>query len=96
MRTQIKILETDRELKRLLSQENDGKIKERLQALYWLKSKKIYTITQVANLLGHHRVTVQRWLNEYKKKGIQGILKRPKSPGRPREIPTHVVTHRGS
>ena len=92
MKTQLKIPETERELKRLLSQENDGKIKEKLQALYWLKTKKLSSITQAANLLGRHRVTVQRWLNEYKKQGIQGILKRKKSPGRPREIPAHVVT----
>ena len=55
MRTKIQISETEEELKRLLSQSTDGHIREKLQALYWLKSKKLSTVLQVANLLGRHR-----------------------------------------
>ena len=46
MRTKIYILETESELKRLLSQETDGRIKEKLQALYWLKTKKLSRTVQ--------------------------------------------------
>ncbi len=91
MRTRIYILETESELKRLLSQETDGRIKEKLQALYWLKTKKLYTIIQIADLLGCHRVTVQRWIGEYRQHGIEAILKRKKSPGRPRLVPPEIV-----
>ena len=34
MRTKTQILETESELKKLLSRETDGRIKEKLQALY--------------------------------------------------------------
>ena len=91
MRTKTQILETESELKKLLSQETNGRIKEKLQALYWLKTKKLYTIGQIAESLGYHRVTVQRWFNEYRQRGIEGILKRKKSPGRPRVVPPEIV-----
>ena len=91
MRTKIQISETEAELKRLLLQCTDGRIKEKLQALYWLKTKKLYTVTQIADLLGRHRVTVERWLNQYQKQGLEAILKRKKSPGRPRAIPPEIV-----
>ncbi|NES77698.1 MULTISPECIES: helix-turn-helix domain-containing protein [Okeania] len=68
MKTKTQILETESELKKLLSQETDGHIKEKLQALYWLKTKKLYTIGEIAELLGCHRVTVQRWFGEYRRK----------------------------
>ncbi len=91
MRTQIEIKETETELKRLLSRENDSKIRDKLQTLLWLKTKKLYTVTQIANLFSCHRTTVQRWLNQYKKEGIQGILTPKKSSGRPKIIPTDVA-----
>lgn len=91
MRTKIDIKETERELKRLLSRENDSKIRDKLQTLLWLKTKKLYTVTQIANLFGCHRTTVQRWLNQYKKDGIQGILTHKKSTGRPKIIPENIV-----
>ncbi|MCL2930844.1 MAG: hypothetical protein MGG11_00630 [Trichodesmium sp. MAG_R03] len=59
MRTKTQILETESE-KKLLPQETDTRIKAKLQALYWLKTKKLYTIGQIAELLGCHQVTVQR------------------------------------
>lgn len=91
MRTKTQILETESELKKLLSRETDGRIKEKLQALYWLKTKKLYTIGQIAELLGCHRVTVQRWFDDYRQRGIEGILNRKKSPGRPRAVPPEIV-----
>ena len=91
MRTKIQISETEEELKRLLLQSTDSRIKEKLQALYWLKTKKLYTVTQIADLLGRHRVTVERWLDQYRKNGIEGILTRKKSPGRPRAVPPEIV-----
>lgn len=91
MRTKIQISETEAELKRLLLQCTDSRIKEKLQALYWLKTKKLYTVTQIADLLGRHRVTVERWLNQYQKEGIEAIDQRKKSPGRPRAIPPEIV-----
>ncbi len=91
MRTQIEIKETETELKRLLSKENDSKIRDKIHVLLWLKTKKFYTITQIANVLSCHRITFQRWLFQYKKEGIQGILSPKKSSGRPKIIPADVV-----
>ncbi len=91
MKTKIEITETETELKRLLSKENDSKIRDKIHVLLWLKTRKFYTITQIANVLSCHRITVQRWLLQYKKEGIQGILSRKKSSGRPKIIPADVV-----
>lgn len=78
-------------LKALLNNQTSPLKKEQLQALYWLKSKKVETVEHIASLLGRHRVTVQRWLRQYRACGLAGLLQEKKSPGRPRVIPLDAV-----
>jgi putative transposase len=91
MTTKITILETEEDLKNFMSQTSDATIKNKLQAIYWLKTGKVLTVTQIADLLNCHRVTVQRWLNTYKNQGIKGIIIKKKSSGRPRKIAPEIV-----
>jgi putative transposase len=42
--------------------------------------------------LGVHRVTVQRWLKQYSAGGLSSLLKIRQSTGRPRVIPTAVIS----
>ena len=83
----LDILETEAELKQLLRTEKTGSGKERIQLLYLLKSQKAKTITQASELLGRHRVTLQDWLAKYRQGGLENLLRRSGSPGRPRKIP---------
>lgn len=87
----IEIIESEAMLKALLTKQTSPLKKEQLQALYWLKSKKVETVEHIASLLGRHRVTVQRWLRQYRQGGLAELLQEKKSSGRPRVIPLDVV-----
>ena len=58
--------------------------RQKIQALYLLKSGSSQSITEVAELLGVHRITVQRWLKQYNDGGLSSLLKLRRSTGRPR------------
>ncbi|MEM8781199.1 MAG: helix-turn-helix domain-containing protein [Cyanobacteria bacterium P01_G01_bin.49] len=86
----IEITETVDELKELLKAIENQEVKERIQALYWLKSGQVKTTQAIANLIGKHRVTVSRWLSSYRSKGIKVLLLKGKSSGRNRKLSSIV------
>lgn len=49
----------------------------------------------LAIVLGRTRITVQRWLRQYRQEGIIGMLREKKSPGRPGAIPNWAVERLG-
>jgi putative transposase len=59
----IEIRETTEELKTLMGQEKDVLRYEKLQILYWLKTKTVDSVLSAAVQLGKHRTTIQRWLS---------------------------------
>ena len=59
----IEISESAETLKELLKKAKTPQEKERVQTLYWLKTKTITTVKQIAIILGRNRVTVQKWLH---------------------------------
>ena len=63
--THIDIQESVEELEALVRQQNNVRLKERLQALYLIKNQGI-SDRQIAKILGKHRGTVQRWLADYR------------------------------
>ncbi len=65
--------------------------RQKVQALYLLKSGSSQSITDVAELWRVHRVTVQRWLKQYNAGGLSSLLKIRQSTGRSRVIPTAVI-----
>ncbi|MDV3001425.1 MAG: IS630 family transposase ISAcma28 [Chroococcopsis gigantea SAG 12.99] len=83
----IEISETFGELKELLRQEKTGAGKERIQVLYLLKTKKALTVTEAAGIIGRNRVTVQDWLGKYRQGGLEKLLSKKVSTGRPRKVP---------
>lgn len=87
----IDIKETEEELRAILSQQKTAKGKERIQALYLLKTKQVETVQHLAVILGRNRVTVQDWLKEYREKGIEKLIEEKHSPGRPSVIPPAVI-----
>jgi putative transposase len=49
------------------------------------------SLTDVAERLGVHRITVHRWLKQYSVDGLTSLLKIGKSTGRPRVIPKAII-----
>jgi len=61
-------------------------VQERIQVLYWLKSKQVESTGAIASLIGKHRTTVSRWLSRYRQGGIKNLLDKGKSSGRKSEV----------
>ena len=83
----IEIVESVETLSNLLKQEKNPQKKERIQALYWLKTNLAETVGYLSSLSGKHRTTVSRWLSSYRKGGLSKMLDIYKSSGRKPEIP---------
>ena len=77
------IVETSEELKQLMQAQKKPKIKERLQALYLLKSGCATTWQEVANCLGRSKTKIENWLTLYRKIGVFGVLAWNYRGGRP-------------
>ena len=86
----ITICESTSELEELLKQRQYQEVKERIQTLYWLKTKQVKTLTQIASMLDKDRTTVSRWLSRYRKGGLKKLLWKGKSSGRTRKITPEV------
>jgi len=71
------------ELKIIMDRARTVSNRQKVQALYLLKSGLSKSITEVAALLGVHRITVQRWLKEYREGGLSSLLKQRRASGRP-------------
>jgi putative transposase len=79
------------ELKIIMSQQRTVTNKQKVQALYLLKSGLSQSITDVAEVLGVHRITVQRWFKQYSEGGLSSLLKLRRSTGRPRVITSEII-----
>lgn len=88
---QERIEESTTELKIIMKRQETVTNRQKVQALYLLKSGKSQSITDVSELLGVHRITVQRWFKQYSNGGLQALLKLSRSTGRPRVIRREIV-----
>ena len=86
------IIETTEELKQLMQAQKKPKIKERLHALYLLKSGCATSLQDVAHCLGRTKTTIENWLTLYRKKGVFGVLAWNYRGGRPCAIQDPVLT----
>lgn len=88
----IEISESAETLKTLLKNAKTPQEKERVQALYWIKTKTVITVKQISIMLGRNRVTVQTWLRKYRTGGLNVLLEQKQNlGGRPRSIPGEVI-----
>jgi transposase len=87
----IDIVETEETLKTLLSKAEKVEEKEKIQVLYWLKTKTVDSVSAIAVFLGRHRTTVQRWLTSDRQGGLEELLTEKKSTGRPRRMTDEIV-----
>ena len=79
------------ELKIIMSQQRTVTNRQKVHALYLLKSGLSQSITDVAEVLGVHRIIVQKWLKQYNEGGMSSLLKLRRSTGRPRVISSEVI-----
>ncbi|HEY9300137.1 MAG TPA: helix-turn-helix domain-containing protein [Phormidium sp.] len=89
-RIKIEISESGLELLKELKKQENQELKERIQALYWLKTAQVESTGEIASLVGKHRTTVSRWLSQYRRGGLKGLLTEGKSTGRTRKMTTEV------
>ncbi len=87
----VEIKETVDELEELIKQTYDIKIKERLQALYFLKSGQITTLKALAKILLKDTSTLYRWLKQYKDGGLPKFLDIYEPKGKSSSIPADVI-----
>jgi transposase len=78
----LEIKESLEELLAALKQSENPEMKERVQVLYWLKTKQAESTGAIGTLLGRHRTTISRWLSQYRRGGIKELLEKGKSTGR--------------
>jgi transposase len=86
----LEITETKEELKQFLTHQKTASGKERVLVLYLLKTGLAASITEAALMIGRHRVTVQKWIQQYQKGGRELLVLQKRSSGRPRAIPSGV------
>ena len=83
----IEITETVPELKTLLNHQKTVSGFQKIQALYLFKIGQVVTVKELAITLGVNRITVQRWLRQYRKEGLPGLLHVKQNGGRKPAIP---------
>ena len=84
------IVESIETLSKLLKQEKNPQKKERIQALYWIKTNLAETIGHLSALSGKHRTTVSRWLSSYRKGGFSKMVDIYNSSGRKPKISPEI------
>ncbi len=94
--TSIQVQEALEDLAARLRQEQDPRVKERLQVLYWLKQENAPSNSSIAKAIGRHRSTLQEWLATYREQGLTAMLEIKKSPGGSRVIPKWAEQRLGS
>lgn len=81
------IRESEEELKGLLMKEKDYRAKQRLQALYLLRTSQAKTRLEVCRMLGVNRDTVGRWLSSYDRGGVGKLVDIHHPIGRQSSLP---------
>ena len=70
----LEIAETVPQLKALLNDQKTASGFQKIQALYLFKIGQVKTVKELALTLGVNRITVQRWLRQYRHQGMAGLL----------------------
>ena len=73
-RANLEILETENELKKLISKQIKQKNKDRIRSLLYIKTEKYGTREELCSILGYHIRSMERWLAKYKEGGMQMML----------------------
>lgn len=88
---QVDIKETDKDLKLLFKKQTQPSKRERIHALYLLKSKQVTELNQLAQVLGRDTSTLYRWFQRYEQQGLDGLLNIPSPPRKTSSIPAEAI-----
>ncbi len=80
------ITESVAELKKMLRKTSIGYQKQRLTALLLFRSGQALTRKQIASMIGVDRKTIGHWFQTYASDGLDALLTRKYSPGRPSQL----------
>ncbi|MFH7242880.1 MAG: helix-turn-helix domain-containing protein [Spirulina sp.] len=70
----LEIAESETFLEKSLKQAKTGFRKERLQMLWWIKTKQIRYRQEIGERLGRSPATISRWLLLYRQGGLAALL----------------------
>jgi len=87
----LEISESLEYLEKSLRYARSAQQKERLQALWWLKSGQVTQHQQLAERLGRNPSTITRWLQQYRKGGLSALLEVKQATGRPAKITSALL-----
>lgn len=82
----IEIEESAEALEKQLKHSRTASQKERLQALWWLKTGQVTEHQQLATRLGRNPSTITRWLQQYRQGGLSQLLEVKTAPGQTPQI----------
>ena len=82
----FEILESEDYLNNLFLNEKDTRRKERLQVIYLIKTGETTKIVKLSKIIAKDRTTIGNWLKKYEKLGLDGLLERNTSFGRPSSL----------
>ncbi len=85
-RPHIDIIESPEILQKLMKVQKTILEYNKVQSLYLLKSEKVKTVREIAQVLSKGETTIHRWFALYRQGGMDFLLKERKSPGRPKKI----------
>lgn len=86
----LEVIETAEELKGLMRKQKEARLKERVQALYFLKREQV-TEKELARRVGRAPSTLYRWFERYKGGGLASLLELGyANGGRPAVLPEAV------
>jgi transposase len=87
----LEITESEAELKKRLQHVREAVQKEKLQMLWWVKSGQVKQQQEIGQRLGRDSSTVTRWLQKYRRGGLQELLQIKKAPGAKRILSDAVL-----
>lgn len=92
----IEIVESANNLHQKLQEATRPVQRSKIQILWWLKTNKAKSVTELSEWSGYHRTCISRWLSRYRREGLSAMLAIKKSTGRPsvmtREIKNKLVS----
>jgi len=90
-RPHIKITESVESLREILKQQKRILAYNQVQMLYLFQSKQVRTVREVSAVLGKSEATIHRWLFQYKKGGLENLLKNRQVFGRPKKFSVEIA-----
>lgn len=87
----LEITESEAELKKRLQYVREAVQQEKLQMLWWIKSGQVKQQQEIGQRLGRDSSTVTRWLQKYRRGGLQELLQIKKAPGAKRILSDRVL-----